>query len=173
MSSLRSTRYRGQWSVDNLGGASPDRRGDEGASLHPGFHLLEFLQKIFVQRLHRFWGELSVEIEGLVQQPRQLSDQTGKHFHAGSLPLLGGEEVGAEESLPVLVDPSVHRGIDGAGENHCERSEIFGLVAGEFSEEATKVSVLLLDRFTGKLGWVDQAGIGADHLEPFEDAGEL
>ena len=114
-----------------------------------------------------------MEVEGLVQQSGQLSDQTGKHFHAGSLPLLGGEEVGAEESLPVLVDPSVHRGIDGAGENHCERSEIFGLVAGEFSEETTKVSILLLDRFTGKLGWVHQAGISADHLEPFEDAGEL
>jgi len=82
--------------------------------LHPGLHLLEFLQKTFVQRLHWLWSQLSVKLKGLVQQSCQLSDETCQYFNTCRLSLLGGKEVRAEESLSVLVDASIHRSINGA-----------------------------------------------------------
>ena len=100
-----------------------------------------------------------MKLKGLVQQSRQLSDETCKYFNTCRLSLLGGKEVWAEESLSVLVDPSVHCRVDRAGENHCERPEIFGTIAGELSDKTTEVQILLLDCLAGKLGRVHQGNV--------------
>ena len=115
-----------------------------------------------------------MKIQGLVEQSRELGDQTGQHLDTCCFSLLlCGEEFWAEESLSVLVDPSVDCRVDRAGENHCEWPEIFGTIAGELSDKTTEVQILLLYCLAGKLGRVHQGNIHTDNLEPFKDSREL